>query len=603
MQPLFLLGLSLALTQAPATGPAGVTDGAKLFSEAATSSANQSIEALRKVSGWQLRIETVETLAGKTIHDETLARGKAANVRGLFVLIAKKEGKIYAQPSERARHAFTKDKVDAIVSTFTSDFKARKFDQGLSDAVEQVRQIAVLSRATDQAVGVRDGAKMFTANAIAKADEILLGLHRDSEWQVLIQTIDSLKAGEDIKARAVAESEAAKVHGLLVLISKADHKIYVLPSQKAERAFPKEKGEALIATIKADFLAKEFDKGLVAAAEGARKMALPNGLRVGMMPLGNPDGPSNPSDARGAGKSVTARSAAESKGATATTDAAPAEVPAKSKLPLYLMLGVGAIGLVWVLGRVFRGPAAAQNPGGYATNAPSPGYAPQPQNMPPQNMPPQYVPPQPPPGYGQPPRQGPPQGYGQPPQGYGQPQGYGPPPPGYGQGGYAQPPAAGGGMGGGLVTGALGGLGGAIVGNMIYDRFGRPHPEGHVESQHHGQAPSPSDRNDRIDPTPAPSRETYDPNAGSEGSWSEPAAPAAQPADEWAGGGGGGWNAPEAEPASSGASEGSWGEPEPDAGGGGDWGAPEPEAPPDGGGGGDWGGDAPAAEPGQEGGW
>ena len=44
MQPLFLLGLSLALTQAPATGTAGVTDGAKLFSEAATSSANQSIE-------------------------------------------------------------------------------------------------------------------------------------------------------------------------------------------------------------------------------------------------------------------------------------------------------------------------------------------------------------------------------------------------------------------------------------------------------------------------------------------------------------------------------------------------------------------------------
>ena len=584
MHALLLIGLSLALTQAPTTGSAGVKDGAKLFSEATTDSANQSIEAIRKVSGWQLRIETIETLAGKNIQDETIARGKAADVRGLFVLIAKKEGKIYSQPSERARHAFTKEKVDAIVNTFTSDFKARKFDQGLTDAVEQVRQIAVLSRATDKAVGVRDGAKLFTADAIAKADEILLGLHRDSDWQVLIQTIDSLQ-GVDIKQTAITVSEAAKLRGLLVLISKADHSIYVLPSHGAERAFPKEKGQALIATIKADFLAKEFDKGLVDAAEGARKMALPNGLRVGMMPLSDAGLPPNPSDEPGAKKSAAARTSAASKDGRADAEGLPADESKKSNLTLYLIIGVGAIGLLWLMSRAFRRPAA-QNAGGYAMNPPpSPGYAPQPQNMPPQA----------PPGYGQPPRQaGPP--------GYGQPQGYGPPPPGYGPGGYAQPPAAGGGMGGGLVTGALGGLGGAIVGNMIYDRFGRAHPEGHVEPQHQGQAPI---QNDRIEPSPSPTRETYDPNAGSEGSWGEPAAPAAPPAGEWGGGGGGGsWGAPEPESSPSGGSEGSWGEPAQDAGGGGDWGAPEPEAPPDGGGGGgDWGGDAPAPEPGQEGGW
>ena len=69
---------------------------------------------------------------------------------------------------------------------------------------------------------------------------------------------------------------------------------------------------------------------------------------------------------------------------------------------------------------------------------------------------------------------------------YGQP-GYGPPPgPGYPAGGYGPgyPPGGGYGpppprQGGGFVSGALGGLGGAVLGNILYDKFGHPHtPEG-----------------------------------------------------------------------------------------------------------------------------
>jgi len=124
------------------------------------------------------------------------------------------------------------------------------------------------------------------------------------------------------------------------------------------------------------------------------------------------------------------------------------------------------------------------------------------------------------------------------------------------------------------MSGALGGLGGAIVGNILYDKFGRAIPQegsshghehyGHADTQGNawpqGQAPA-----------PAQPSETYDPNAGVGGDWGTPDAPAA---DEGAGG--------------------DWGNAAPVNEGGGDWGSPDNSAPDDGGG--DWGG-SPEPEP------
>ena len=137
------------------------------------------------------------------------------------------------------------------------------------------------------------------------------------------------------------------------------------------------------------------------------------------------------------------------------------------------------------------------------------------------------------------------------------------------------------------MSGVLGGLGGAIVGNILYDKFGRAlPPEGSSHGhEHHGQAdPQGSPWPQGQAPAPTQPSETYDPNAGVGGDWGTPDAPVTDD------GAGGDWG--NAAPAEQGG--GDWGSPDnsaPDTGGGGDWGgSPEPEPQPEPDTGGDWGG-------------
>ena len=539
----------------------------------------------------------METLAGADVKDAATARAKAADLRGLLILIAKKESKIYALPSQRARHAFSKENVDAIVKTFSSEFKEKEFDQGLADAIEQVRRLAVRSRSTDAAVGVRDDAKLFSSEAIAKADEVLLGVHRDADWQVLIQTIDSL-GGQDIKARAKSASEAAKIRGLFILISKDDQKIYALPSRVGGEGLPEvERGRPdrgdqgglpwpRISTR--DFVLDAAERcpqenrpaqrpageGCCRWPKGHRRAAEPAqepGVRArcqgdpGSDPRRRRHPPGRPGGCRGGRRTSEAKLEAavvpsdrrrRDRSALADWSSLPAACRAARCRRLRRE--------PWSAARL-RAPAAEHAPAGRSRLWLQPSS---------------QVPP--PPGYGQPP-------------------GYGPPAPGIRAWRLCSHASRRGRHGGRARHGCAGWSRGR-------DRGKHPlRPLRPTASRGPRRAPPPRQCTDAAAPgsTSLPLRHRLTKRMirtlDRKGSWADPA-PA--PAEEWSGGGGGSWGEPEA--ASSGGSEGSWGEPTPDAGGGGDWGAPDPQAPADdGGAGGDWGGGggAPETEPGQEGGW
>jgi hypothetical protein len=132
----------------------------------------------------------------------------------------------------------------------------------------------------------------------------------------------------------------------------------------------------------------------------------------------------------------------------------------------------------------------------------------------------------------------------------------------------------------------LGGLGGAVVGNILYDKFGRPHEQG--VPHEHGVPPGSYPAGPLPPTTPdqaggVPPAESYDPNAGEGGDWGT-APPQADEAS--AAGAEGRWGAP-AENAPDQLAPQSWNE---DTGAEGDWGDPNA------GDGGDWGDDSSAPD-------
>ena len=144
-----LATLTLALgawsSQAEAQGTAGhsgVRDRAHMFSADAVKKADTALEALRGQTRWQVVIETVDSLDGKTAQQAALENAKELKVHGLYVLIAKKEHKVELEPSDSARKVFSVESRRGIVDAFTTAFKAKEFDKGLLDAVALIRKDA-----------------------------------------------------------------------------------------------------------------------------------------------------------------------------------------------------------------------------------------------------------------------------------------------------------------------------------------------------------------------------------------------------------------------------------------------------------------------------
>jgi uncharacterized membrane protein YgcG len=594
-----------AFGQPPASSsPTGVRDGAKMFAPDTVEEAQRVLRAVEKESRWQTRIETVASLEGTAPRQYAADAAKKAGVRGLYVLIAKNDKKIQVEPSESARTLFSPPVQKLIVSTFVDDSRRGEngFNTGLQRIVALVRRVAL-------GYGVLDHAKLFDEAHKTHVDQALNTIRE--RLHVVIETVESL-GGKPVKEVALANAGALHVRGLYVLIAAKDRKVYVEPSESVRKDFPPERTKAITDAIVNAFKAQDdpgrYDKGLTdAVALIGKDLGIASAdLTGGALEETLDDSPSMALTARPAGaeagQKAKTKEEAPDKAAQANrlvpaaSGPAPGPVPAPapnddaqaarpaasggSILPLVLG-GLGVLVALWLLSRLFRrSSTSAQPPRPDVRTAygPGAGAAPAPAGQP---------------GYGPP-------GPGAPPPG---PRpGYGPaPPPGYGYGS-GPPPAAGG--GGGFLSGALGGLGGAIAGNILYDKFGRPHPTPSDTDVPHahgagalppegGPWPQPDPDTGAAGtgstPTPTPTPETYDPNAGTGGDWgtSKPGQDAAAETDP----GAGSWGAPEPEPSEeSNDGDGTAPEPEPDQAeepAGGDWSSDAPDDT----GGGDPGGD------------
>ncbi len=573
-----------------AGGPA-IRDNARMFSTGALSEATRVLDEIQNAAPhhWQVVVETVDSLGGKDPLELASSIGKGSNVKGLIVLISKGDHKAWVEPSTSSEGVFSKDFRAGVLNLITSHFKAQEFDKGLLDAVAEIRRKVL-------GFGVLDRAGIFKPETVVKADASLDAIHSKTKWNAVIETVETL-GGKDRLQLALENAKALEVHGIYILIAKKEKKLAAQRSETAKAVFTGERVRALEDALTSAFKIGDFDKGLLDAVAAIRNATESDSSSVATstvptnttspkvdVPVKEPklylpgpgDAPAKPSARSTFGLPPESSSppvtkiAADVKspiglpGPASTPEPLPQTKEGSSMIPFLLIVGGGTLLFLWVVSRMFRRSPQIDRSNMMAN--PGAGY---PQQLQPQNragVPPGYDPQQRP-GPGQAP------GYG-----YGQPQA---PPPGYGYG--APPPQQG---GGGFMSGALGGLGGAIVGNILYDKFGRAIPqEGSSHPhEHHGQVdPQGNSWPQNQAPAPTQPSETYDPNAGVGGDWGTPDAPVADD------GAGGDWG--NAAPVDQGG--GDWGSPDnsaPDTGGG-DWGGgPEPQPEPEPDAGGDWGG-------------
>lgn len=558
----------------------GVRDRAGIFSKEATADADRELRRVYDASKWQIAVESIDRLPkGESIKQQAIAKARQYKIHGVYVLLSQADRAVFAEPSREASKVFNSSRCEAMVQAIVTGMKAGKPDEGLKSLVAQAVKatgtpttlvksaspppVQASPTKTDQG-GVHDVAGLFSADVVRKADTSLKQLASRTKWQVVVETVPTLN-GQDIREATIERAKGRNIRGLFVLIDRAEHKFQVEASHSAASVFPQSMRDEIAAILTTNFKANQFDKGLtelvnkvqestgVATAVAApptkpgNRPTSPPPIVIGeatARPSANERTPTATSvgDRDDAGVATASPSTAgspprsdASRGTRPTrTDtpseprSAPVPAPADSGLPRWLIFAGLIAALVigfWLIRRLFGN--SSQPSTVYSSSSPA--------GPPPQHFGPAVG--------GQPVGGGMTTGMG------GQPgYGYGPP----------QPPARGGGLGS-FVTGALGGAAGAVVGNVIYDQFGRPHPAQGADAG--GGHPFPSGTG--IEPPVGTNRG----DAGVGGSWDSPSAP---PVEQWGDDPGVG---------------GSWGQNPPSAGA--DWGAGEPGTAD--GGGADWG--------------
>jgi hypothetical protein len=170
-----------------------------------------------------------------------------------------------------------------LVSTFIDLSEVKQFLN--STEVKAIRGPGGESAARDRALGVADGGKYFSPEAVRKANEEVRDLFRKFGRDLLVETYPGVPDDQAEKVKEMSREEKAKffadwcrqrirekeVNGLLILVCRQPTYLYVEPSPGARNVFDKEAVKELVDTLMERFRAKEFDQGLADAVRLVRE--------------------------------------------------------------------------------------------------------------------------------------------------------------------------------------------------------------------------------------------------------------------------------------------------------------------------------------------
>ncbi len=133
-----LLAIPLLLTATAATALGDVKDKAGLFGAEALRKANADLTRIERSTNLPITIETTPSLEGLPVLEALTKHAKADNVRGLFILIPRREGKIEANASPEYQSYFSRPLFQSICGAFVPDFEKKDFDAGLTAGITKL---------------------------------------------------------------------------------------------------------------------------------------------------------------------------------------------------------------------------------------------------------------------------------------------------------------------------------------------------------------------------------------------------------------------------------------------------------------------------------
>ena len=117
---------------------AGVRDGAGMFSEVAIREAQEKLSKLAREAGVMAVVETVGSLNGEAVDEAAIRLARKSAIKGIFILVAKKEMKLEVLASRPFHEAFPRETLHGVRTAFSDGFRKEEFDRGLREGVAAI---------------------------------------------------------------------------------------------------------------------------------------------------------------------------------------------------------------------------------------------------------------------------------------------------------------------------------------------------------------------------------------------------------------------------------------------------------------------------------
>jgi glc operon protein GlcG len=136
--------------QLPGPGPgrpiAEIRDHAGLFGADAIASARGELERVARETGASIIVETVDTLEGEPADRAAVGHARRSGIRGVYILIARKERKLEVLGSGHYREILGADHRKAIRDAFFEGFRRQDFNEGLKHGVAELARVLASAR-------------------------------------------------------------------------------------------------------------------------------------------------------------------------------------------------------------------------------------------------------------------------------------------------------------------------------------------------------------------------------------------------------------------------------------------------------------------------